>query len=523
MLNKNLKQHKEFEALQTHYDAIKNVHMREMFAKDAQRFEKYHLNADGLLFDFSKHRITDETLKLLLALANVSNIEAQREQMFTGAPINVTEKRPVLHVAQRGSVNEGLEVDGENVSQFINSALNKMKTFSNKIRKEKNITDVVNLGIGGSDLGTRTVYEALAPWCDGPTVHFVPNIDGVAINVLLRQLNPETTMIAVVSKSFTTLETTINANTARKWLNKHLGEKRAAEHFIGVTENTKEAQKFGLSEDHIFPMRKWVGGRYSIWGTVGLPVMLAIGPENFQKFLDGAQMMDTHFRETPLEKNIPVIMGLLGVWYRNFFNFPSHAVIAYSQGLRTFHSYLQQLDMESNGKCVSRDGDKLDYATGPVIFGEPGTNAQHAFFQSMHQGTDIVPCDIIIGVNAEHDLEQHHIPLNANALAQAQGFMQGTVNTKEPHRNYPGNRPNSMIVLERFDPFHLGMLLALYEHKVFVQGLIWNINSFDQWGVELGKNLSLEITQALETATENSTLDSSTRGLVRHLKTNARP
>jgi glucose-6-phosphate isomerase len=522
MPNKNLSELKEYAALQTHYKAIAPLHMRDMFTKDAKRFDKFHLNVDGLLFDYSKHRINEETIKHLIALARVADIEGQRDQMFSGAPINVTEKRPVLHTAQRGSVDKNLTVDGENVSEFINGALNKMKAFSDKIRKEKKITDVVNLGIGGSDLGTRTVYEALAPWCDGPRVHFLPNIDGVAINLLFSRLNPETTMIAVVSKSFTTLETTLNANTARKWLNKHLGEKRANEHFFAVTENIKEAQKAGITEDRIFPMRKWVGGRYSIWGTVGLPIMIAIGPENFQRFLDGARTMDTHFREAPLEKNIPVIMGLLGVWYRNFFNFPSHAVIAYSQGLRTFHAYLQQLDMESNGKSVSRNGDKLEYASGPVIFGEPGTNAQHAFFQSMHQGTDVVPCDIVIAVNAEHDLEQHHIPLNANALAQAQGLMQGK-DTAEPHRKYPGNRPNSMIVLERFDPFHLGMLLALYEHKVFVQGLIWNINSFDQWGVELGKTLSLEITQALESTAENDTLDSSTRGLVRHLKAHARP
>jgi glucose-6-phosphate isomerase len=509
----------EFLRLQKHSDAMRTVHMRDLFVKDPARFDKFHIKVDGFLFDYSKHRITEETVDLLVKLAKACDVEGWRDQMFSGAAVNASEKRPALHTALRGSADQNLSIDGENISQFVEGTLQKIKTFCEKIRAEKKFTDIVNIGIGGSDLGTRTVYEALAPYADGPAVHFVPNIDGVALGLLLDRLNPETTLFAIVSKSFTTHETMVNAHTVRRWLKQRMSDKAVNERFFAVTENTKEALAFGIHEERIFPLRRWIGGRTSIWGSVGLPVAIAVGFENFRKFLDGAHMVDRHFQTAPLEKNIPVMMAMLGAWYRNFFNFQAHAVIAYSQGLRTFHAYLQQLDMESNGKCVSRDGTSIDYATGPVIFGEPGTNAQHAFFQSLHQGTDIVPCDLIIAAEAEHDLENHHITLNANALAQAQGLMQGTENKVEPHRNYPGNRPNSMFVLDRFDPFHLGMLLALYEHKVFVQGLIWNINSFDQWGVELGKNLSKDISQALENDIKTDQFDSSTQALVRYLKT----
>lgn len=511
-MSNNLTQRPQYMALQAHHTTMYDKHMRDLFADDPKRFDKFHLKLNGLLLDYSKHRITNDTMKLLVGLAKASDVEGWRKKMFAGEVINNTENRAVLHTALRGSVDKKVTVDGENVSEFVDKTLQQIKAFSDKVRKEKKYTDIINLGIGGSDLGTRTVYKALGAFADGPRVHFVPNIDGTKLRLLLDSLNPEKTLVIVVSKTFSTLETRLNAEAVRAWAGKS-----AKDNFVAVTENTKEAEKFGIPADRIFPLRKWVGGRYSIWGAVGLPITVAIGFENFQKFLSGAKDMDTHFATAPLEKNAPVLMALLGIWYRNFFNFASHAVIPYSQGLQSFHAYLQQLDMESNGKSVNRDGEKLDYATGPAIFGDPGTNAQHAFFQSFHQGTDIVPVDFILNAQAEKGYETHHIQLNANALAQAKGFMEGAPNN-DGHRDYPGNRPSSTIVLDTLDPYHLGMLMALYEHKVFVQGVIWNINSFDQWGVELGKVLSKDIVQALESKAQTGHFESSTEGLLQHLK-----
>lgn len=518
MANNSLTQKPEFLALQKHCDKMRDVQMRDLFKMDPARLEKFHMKLNGIYIDFSKHRASEETLSLLNNLTRACDIEKWRDKMFSGFPVNTSEKRSALHFALRGSVDKNLTVAGENVSDFVAATLEKIKNFVDKTRAAKKITDVVNIGVGGSDLGTRTVCEALAPYSDGPAVHFVPNIDGAVLGLLLKKLKPESTLFVVASKSFTTFETILNAKTALKWAEKSLGREQALKNFVGITENLAEAQKFGVPDNNIFPLREWIGGRLSVWSAIGIPIALTAGFENFKKFLNGAQAMDKHFCEAPLEKNMPVLLAMLGIWYRNFFNFPAHAVIAYSQGMGTFHSYLQQTDMESNGKSVNRAGEKIDYATGPVIFGERGINAQHAFFQALHQGTDIVPCDLIIAAKSDHDEFGHNMYLCANALAQSKALMEGSENKTEPHRNYPGNRPNTLIILDKLDPYHLGMLLALYEHKIFVQGCIWNINSFDQWGVTLGKTISMDIVQAFENKNEMKKLDPTTQTLTRYIQ-----
>jgi glucose-6-phosphate isomerase len=508
MSNEILTDRPEFRALQEHYKNVSPLHMRDLFAKEPARFDRFHVKNGGILLDFSKHRATEKTFELLMSLAKVCNIEDWRGKMFAGQPINNTENRAVLHVALRGSVDKNLSVDGENVSKFVDDILKKVKLFSDKIRADKKITDIVNIGIGGSGIGAYTVCKALASYNDGPTVHFVSNIDNAALDPLLKKLKLENTLFIIVSKTFTTLETLSNAEKAKTWAGSNTN-------FVAVTENVEQAKNFGVRPENIFPMRKWIGGRISIWGAAGLAVAIAAGFDNFQKFLNGAKEMDTHFRTAPLDKNMPVILAMLGVWYRNFFDFRAHTLNPYANDLQLLPTWLQQIDMESNGKNISRGGDTLNYSTGPTIFGGTGTDTQHAFFQSLHQGTDIIPCDFIL-VN-----DPANIPLNANALAQAKTLMKGFSSKTEPHRNHPGNRPSSTIILDKLDPFHLGQLMALYEHKIFVQGIVWNINSYDQWGVELGKILSKDITQALESKREVGDYDSSTLGLMHHLKSRA--
>ncbi len=503
----NPEQTRKWAALQRHAEAMQGIHMRDLFTADAQRFEKFHTGMDGLVFDYSRHRITEETLGLLQDLAKASGVETWRERMFSGERINTTENRAVLHTALRGSVDPALAIDGRNIRAFVDETLARVKSISEKVRGDKSITDVVNIGIGGSDLGTRIVYETLEDFRSGPRVHFVSNIDGARISGVLKMLKPESTVFIVVSKTFSTMETLTNATTAKNWA-------KSAENFYAVTMSDAAAKAFGIAPDHILPMCDWIGGRMSLWSAAGLAVAIATGFGNFRKLLDGAKAMDDHFRTVPLEKNIPVLMALLGVWCRNFMNFHTHAILPYAHSLRKFPAFVQQVDMESNGKSIDRSGKKVNCDTGPVVFGETGTNAQHAFMQLLHQGTEIVPADFIVIKNAGHGLEDHHRKLNANALAQAQTLMQGIEKAEKPHKSFDGNRPSSMLVLDRLDPRHLGLLLALYEHKVFVQGIIWNINSFDQWGVELGKTLADDILGP----SQGAGADQTTRALIQVLK-----
>lgn len=513
MSNNVLTQRPEWAALQAHKDEIAALHLRDMFAADAARFDKFHITLEGLLFDYSKHNITDETLEKLCALAKACDVEDRRDAMVSGAAINISENRAALHMALRGSTDDDLVVDGENVTDFVDGALSQIKSVSAEIRTNSQITDVVNIGIGGSDLGPRMVYKALKPRSDGPNVYYISNVDGAALDQRLKTLNPANTLFIIASKTFTTLETLSNAQTAKNWLLGSIDEDALCNHLIAVTANDKAALEFGVEQERILPMREWVGGRYSLWGAIGLSIAISNGFDAFSDFLDGARAADKHFIETPLEKNIPVIMALLGIWYRNFWNYGAQAILPYSHDLRDLPKYLQQLDMESNGKSVDLNGQTIDYATGPVIFGEAGTNAQHAFMQLLHQGPDIIPADFVGIANPEHTLTDHHVKLLGNMLAQSKALMEGQDSADTPHKNSPGNRPSSTLILERLDAYHLGMLLALYEHKIFVQGTIWNINSFDQWGVELGKVIAKDTIQAIENKNENTPLDSSTQNL----------
>ncbi|MGB4057551.1 MAG: glucose-6-phosphate isomerase, partial [Alphaproteobacteria bacterium] len=444
---------------------------------------------------------------LLIDLAKTRQVEKQRDSLFNGDAINTTENRAVLHTALRGSFNEALSVNAENIAEFVESSLEKIAATANKIRDNKNITDIVNIGIGGSDLGAKMACWALHNFHSGPRTHFVSNVDGAEITHTLKSLRPENTAFIISSKTFTTLETMTNAETAKAWAG-------GTENFYAVTMNETAAQNFGIAPENTLPMRDWIGGRTSLWSAVGLPIAVAIGNENFKSLLAGAKDMDTHFQTAPLNANMPVTMALMGIWYRNFMGFSTHAVLPYAAELDFFPSFLQQLDMESNGKSIDRDGNEINYATAPVLFGAAGTNAQHAFMQLMHQGTDTIPADFILIKTPGHDLTNHHRKLNANALAQAEALMSGSpAPGGQPHRKFPGNRPSSTLVLDRLDPRHLGALIALYEHKTSTQGFIWNINSFDQWGVELGKTLAKDI---LDDKTGNSSPDQTTHAL-RHI------
>ncbi|MGH1397914.1 MAG: glucose-6-phosphate isomerase [Alphaproteobacteria bacterium] len=503
-------------ALRAHLEAIRDDRIGDYLKNDTDRFENLSQSVNGVLFDYSKHHVTAETITLLMDLAGKCDLENKRDTMFSGAPVNASQGRAALHPALRGSVDADLEIDGENVSEFVDATKAQMRTISEEIRNNPKITDIINIGIGGSDLGPRIGCEALAHYRDGPHVHFVANIDGQRLADLFDRLNPAQCVFVISSKTFTTQETLMNAYAARDWFLAHCDEDQVAAHFYAVSANTAGAEDFGIAAHNVVPMRDWVGGRFSVWGGIGLPLAASIGFDRFEEFLGGARMMDTHFRDAPLVENIPVIMAMLGVWYHNFWDYPAHCVVPYAQTMTSFSRYVMQIDMESNGKAAALGGGFVDYKTAPITFGEPGTNAQHAFFQLLHQGTQIVPVDFIAAVETEHNYPAHHQKLLSNALAQSQAMMMGDAQEIEA-QHFEGNRPSSTILLDRLDPKHLGMLMAMYEHKVFVQGVIWGINSFDQMGVELGKRLADTIEDAFDSDRVLEGADASTRNLMRHI------
>ncbi len=531
-----------WQALQRHYDVVKGLHMRDLFANDPRRFDKFSLRQGDFLLDFSKNRITEETVNLLTDLARQSDLTTHINAMFNGEKINNTEDRAVLHIALRNRSNRPIYVDGKDVMPDVNAVLAKMRAFCDKVRlgrwmghTGRQILDVVNIGIGGSDLGPKMVTIALTPYGNsGLRTHFISNVDATDIADTLKILNPETTLFLVASKTFTTQETMTNAYTAREWLLDRLNNETAiAKHFVAISTNEKAVRQFGIDPANMFAFWDWVGGRYSLWSAIGLSIALAVGMDNFEKLLAGAHAMDEHFRTTPLERNMPVMMALLGIWYNNFFGATSQAILPYDQYLARFAAYLQQGDMESNGKGVTKTGDWIDYQTGPIIWGEPGTNGQHAFYQLIHQGTKLIPCDFIAPAKSQNPLGEHHKILLSNFFAQTEALMRGKTETEARAeisasgeaaemlaraKTFPGNKPTNSILFPKLTPETLGMLIALYEHKIFVQGVIWQVNSFDQWGVELGKVLAKAILPELSSAEPASTHDGSTNGLINHFK-----
>jgi glucose-6-phosphate isomerase len=526
-------------ALQAHYRKIKGLHLRELFADDPKRGEHFTAEAAGVYLDYSKNRVADETLTLLVELAEQSGLRGRIDAMFGGEKINVTEGRAVLHTALRVPKGTTIRVDGENVVPQVHAVLDKMAAIADRIRSGawtgstgKRIRNVINIGIGGSDLGPVMAYEALKHYSDRElTVRFVSNVDGTDFAEATRDLDPAETLFIVSSKTFTTLETMTNANTAREWcLNKLKDQKAVAKHFVAVSTNAKEVAKFGIETANMFEFWDWIGGRYSMFSAIGLSTMIAVGPEHFRAMLDGAHQMDEHFRTTPFDHNLPVLMGLLTVWYADYFGVQTQAVLPYEQYLKRFPAYLQQLTMESNGKHVTFAGRRVDYQTSPVYWGEPGTNGQHSFYQLIHQGTLLIPCDFIAFGQAINPLGRHHDLLLSNVFAQAEALAfgksaeevkaEGTPDSLVPHRTFEGNRPSNTIMLERLTPEELGKLVALYEHSVFTQGTIWDIDSFDQWGVELGKKLAQRIIPELEGRDEPQLgHDSSTNTLIRRYRT----
>ena len=498
-----------------HCKYIKSTSIRNLFKDDASRFDKLSISIDHMLLDFSKQHINAETVKKLAAYASACDLENWRDRMFNGDIINISEQRAVLHTALRTKETTPILVDGEDIIPQISETLARVKNKAETIRTEKKFSHIVNIGIGGSDLGAAMAYEALKPFTDRDiTLHFVSNVDATHLAEVLRVVDPARTLFIICSKTFTTLETMTNAHSARKWLEKELGTSELSHHFLACTQNVEIATEFGITEDNIFPIWDWVGGRYSLWSAIGLPLCIALGATQFQKFLDGAYAMDKHFKDAPLEKNIPVMLAMLGVWNRNFLNYPALSVVPYDQYLWRFPAYLQQLDMESNGKSCDRDGNPVDYATGPLILGETGTNAQHAYFQLLHQGTDITPVEFIAFAKTQNPIGDHHKKLLANVIAQSKAMMEGK-DSDDINTLFEGNRPSSTILLDELNPYTLGMLLSLYELKVFVQGVIWNINSFDQCGVELGKVLAKDILKFMESDLDNIDTDSSTKGLLK--------
>ena len=534
-----LKQRKAWKALEAHFAQVKDTPLRTLFAGDAGRGERLTAEGAGLFLDYSKNRVTDETLKLLVELAEESGLRARIDAMFRGEKINITEKRAVLHVALRAPKGASILVDGENVVPEVHAVLEKMAGFSNRVRSGdwkghtgKRIRNVINIGIGGSDLGPVMAYEALRHYSErSMTFRFVSNVDGTDFAEAVEGLDPAETLFIVSSKTFTTLETMTNAHTARAWSLAGLGgdESAVAKHFVAVSTNAGEVKKFGIDTANMFGFWDWVGGRYSMDSAIGLSTMLAVGPVNFGAMLDGFHEMDEHFRTAPLERNLPVLLGLLGLWYNDFFGAQTVAVLPYDQYLKRFPAYLQQLTMESNGKYITLDGAKVDYATGPIYWGEPGTNGQHSFYQLIHQGTRLIPCDFIAFNHTLNPLGRHHDMLMANVFAQTEALAfgktpeqvkaEGTPDWLVPHRVFEGNRPSNTIVADELTPGVLGKLVALYEHSVFTQGTIWSINSFDQWGVELGKQLAQRIIPELESETAPAlNHDSSTNHLIRRYR-----
>ncbi|MDA8224821.1 MAG: glucose-6-phosphate isomerase [Betaproteobacteria bacterium] len=533
--------HKAWGALQAHSRQMRDVQMRDLFAQDEQRFEQFSLRAAGILLDYSKNRITAETLSLLTGLAREAGLGEAMQAMFGGERINVTEGRAVLHTALRNRGDWAVQADGKPVMPDVLLVLERMRTFTEAVRDGvwrgftgQRITDVVNIGIGGSDLGPAMVTQALQPyWQPGLRAHFVSNVDPSQMVETLMSVPAESTLFIVASKTFTTAETLLNAHVARRWLVEQAGDEAAvAKHFVAVSTNADKVRAFGIDTANMFGFWDWVGGRYSVWSAVGLPVALLVGMNAFEQFLAGAHAMDEHFRTAPFERNMPVILALLGIWYIDFFGAQSHAVFPYDQYLARLPAYLQQLDMESNGKSVTRDGERVACDTGPVLWGEPGTNGQHAFYQLLHQGTRLVPADFLAAAHSQRPLDQQHEVLLANCFAQTRALMLGkrpdeaeaelraagmsedALRALLPHKVFPGNRPSNTLLYDRLDPRTLGALIALYEHKIFVQGTVWDINSFDQWGVELGKQLALGIAPDLTGERRGAHHDASTNGLI---------
>lgn len=530
-----------WQRLAAHRRKMADVHMRELFVSDPQRFQRFSITFEDLLFDYSKNRITDETISLLLELAEQAHLPEAIETMFDGERINTTENRPVLHAALRNRSDRPIMVDGMDVMPQVNAVLARMRSFSEAVRKGewkgftgKTITDVVNIGIGGSDLGPRMVAHALKPYGhDCLHVHFVSNVDPTDITETLKRLDPETTLFLVASKTFTTQETVMNANTAKIWLLRRARDEAAvARHFVAISTNQEAVEAFGIDHQNMFVFWDWVGGRYSLWSAIGLSIALYIGMDNFEDLLLGAHKVDEHFRTAPLGQNIPVIMGLLGIWYNNFWDTESCAILPYDQYLAYLPDYLQQADMESNGKSVTRAGEPVTWQTGPIVWGQPGTGGQHAFYQLIHQGTRLVPCDFLAAAQSHNPIGDHHDVLIANFLAQtealmkgrtfdetraelaAQGYVGEELELLTAAKTFEGNKPTNTFLYKKLTPETLGMLIALYEHKIFTQGVIWNVNSYDQMGVELGKQLAKAILPELNDARAPSGHDSSTRGLI---------
>jgi glucose-6-phosphate isomerase len=540
-----------WQALNQHKKDIESISLREMFKSDPERFNQFHIQFNDLLLDYSKHHISKETISLLVKLAKEVDLENWRDRMFEGEKINSTEHRAVLHTALRNQNQTPIMSDGEDVMPKVKNVLKKMRRFSEEVRSGqwkgftgKPITNVINIGIGGSDLGPTMVCQALKPYGSKTiTPHFVSNVDGADLSQALEKCNPETTLFIVASKTFTTQETMTNAFSARDWFLKTAKDNQhIKKHFVALSTNQHVVSQFGIDTENMFEFWDWVGGRYSLWSAIGLSIALYIGMDSFEELLKGGFEMDEHFKTAPIEQNIPMMMGLLGVWNINFFNFPTHAILAYDQGLSKLASYLQQADMESNGKFINRDGERIDFHTGPVLWGEVGTNGQHAFYQLLHQGTEIVPADFIIPIESHYaigkDGNEHHKILLANFIAQTQSLMLGKsydearaeiekqgfegedIESFIPQKTFEGNRPTSSILFQKLTPKTLGQLIVMYEHKIFTQGIIWNINSFDQWGVEYGKQIAKQVLPKLSEKTPTHDFDSSTNGLINYIKKN---
>ena len=537
---------KAWQLLQQHYQQeMFQKHMRQLFSADTNRFSSFSIEFNEILFDFSKNIVTSNTIEHLLQLANECKVKESIKAMFSGEKINETEHRAVLHIALRNQSNNPIYNDGMDVMPEIRKVLNQMKNLCNQVHQgirkgytHKSIKHIVNIGIGGSDLGPKMVTEALRPyWKEDITCHFVSNVDGTAMSETIKKITPDETLFIIASKTFTTQETMTNAHTARTWFLQHAkDEKHIAKHFIALSTNEKEVSRFGIVSENMFVFWDWVGGRYSLWSAIGLSVALTIGFDHFEDLLKGAYATDIHFTETPFEKNIPVIMALLGIWYVNFFGVKTEAILPYDQYMHRFAAYFQQGNMESNGKSVDRNGNKVDYATGPVVWGEPGTNGQHAFYQLLHQGTAMAPCDFIVPAISHNIIGDHHQKLLANFFAQTQALMCGKtenevreelkksgmaekeINKILPYKIFDGNKPTNSFLIKKITPYNLGSLIALYEHKIFVQGVIWNIYSFDQWGVELGKQLANNILPTLNKGDIVERYDSSTNGLINRYK-----
>jgi glucose-6-phosphate isomerase len=542
--NQNPTETLAWQKLELLFLTLQATHMRELFHDDADRFSKFHLQFEDVLVDYSKNIINQEVFNALIALADEVDVQSAIDSLFIGQKINHTEGRAVLHTALRNRSNTAVLVDGDDVMPEINRVLAQMKKFSNDLQSGawkgytgKAITDIVNIGIGGSDLGPYMVTEALRPYWKNITPHFVSNVDGTHIAETVKSLNPETTLFIIASKTFTTQETMTNAETARAWFLDKTGNKgEVAKHFVAVSTNQSEVTKFGIAPENMFIFWDWVGGRYSLWSSIGLSISATVGFDNFEKLLDGAHAMDNHFRNEPLHKNIPVVLALLGVWYNNFFGAASEAILPYDQYLHRFAAYFQQGNMESNGKSVDRNGEPVTYQTGPLIWGEPGTNGQHAFYQLIHQGTKLIPCDFLAPAVSQNPLGDHHTKLLSNFFAQTEALMMGktqdevvaelkkaglddeAIKMHTPFRVFEGNKPTNSILFKQLTPRTLGTLIAMYEHKIFVQGVIWNIYSFDQWGVELGKVLAKKILPELSSSGEITSHDASTNGLINYFK-----